>query len=428
MGGIVKNWRMRKIAGVLLVSIGVMLAAVTGIHAATFDPEETITLSASGSAQATFAYTAPGVVNLINEKAHVIIEAPQPSGEISWGYGTASDVTAYAGKSGARVISGFASTGTAAAMKDIAASADAAKADKQTIAAGGFQLAKSDMWLQSGSGKGRVTFDLMVEQDVDRALIATTDSGQAPAITISWVHTKELSSPAPFIVIGVLVALIGVVLLLTDWSEQNRRRAANAHSAKERAHRAAHAAAETAVLPAYKGDLADPELSREVQGKHTDRAFGAAILPGTSRTAALRGRELADEDRLVITAESSARATASAEQEVPAAASLAEQAASRDTSATLPVAPATPLDTSAALTAGDAGGAAVTAANGAADDTAAVSDAAARADDELAAADAQNAATLWAYTEPFEELAADTDEDFDAPANGDDAWKGGPHE
>ena len=307
MGINLKNWRLRRVIGVLFTAIGVVLAAVTAVHAATFDPEETITIDVPAAEKSSFVYTDPGVLNLINSEPKVLLRAADA--EIQWAPGTTSDVTAYVGKSGARKVAGFSADGITAAIEDQVPDSESAAADAEVIEAGGFALHESDMWLQAGSGKDQVELPaLALEQGLDRSLIATTSAGTAPQLTLTWIRTKEFASPAPFILIGVLIALIGVVLLLTDWRDGAHRRELAAQAENRRAHKAAHASAETTVLPALKDEIADPALDRAVKVAYTGAALGAGVLPSSPRTAALRERPLAAADRIVISQDAAAPA------------------------------------------------------------------------------------------------------------------------
>ena len=303
-----RKWSARRITGVLLAAAGVALAVVTAKHAATFDPEEIITLSAPAQQQAIFSYTAPGVLNLIEDKAEVTIAASPAAGEIRWAFGSSADVQSYVGESAARALLGYTQDGQGADIKDQAASDEVAEADAKVIEAGGFALHEGDMWSNSGAGEAKVVARLEVPSGVDRSIIATTEKGTAPQLTITWVHTKELTSPAPFVVIGVLLALIGAVLLLTDWRDAMRKHAWEVRAERRRAEKLAAAGAQTTTLPVFKGDLADPETDRSLQSAHTAGAFGAAVLPGAPNMATIRQRPLAQEDRIIIAAEASDRA------------------------------------------------------------------------------------------------------------------------
>ncbi|MCI6574514.1 MAG: hypothetical protein PT944_06190 [Actinomycetaceae bacterium] len=300
---VVKKWNAKTIFGVLLASTGVMLTAVTAWHAATFNPEKIVTLTADSTPEAIFIYTAPGVLNIVTDQPRVTLTASQADDVIEWGYGSSKDVAGYVGASAARTVRGFANEGRELlepAVEDHRADSKTNDADKKTISAGGFHLSQSDQWEKAGSGKGTVSFDLDVEPGVDRSLIATSSTGVAPQLTLSWVRTERMASPAPFIVMGVLLALIGAVLLLTAWRDQMKRETLARQEAQTQAYREERAMALTTELPAFHGDLAHPSTDRAVQHAHTDGAFGAGVLPGTSRTLSIRERDLSEKDRLII--------------------------------------------------------------------------------------------------------------------------------
>ena len=256
----------RSICGVLLVSIGVVLATVTIVHMATFNPEKVVTMKAPGSEQAVFSYTAPGVLNMVNDHPHIRVTA-SAGDSIQWGIGSSADVQAFVGQSAAREMKGFKNEELQTLYVDHEAAGKAGENDKKVIEDGGFALDESDMWEKSGHGKGSVDIDAKIQAGVNRSFIVTTNSGKAPEVTITWKDIQEQASPAPFIVIGVLLVLIGVVLLLTDWREQARRAALG----RARDARHAHAEAETSILPLLKkGEIssdADDAASSAVQEK-----------------------------------------------------------------------------------------------------------------------------------------------------------------
>ena len=291
---------MRAIAGVLLVSIGVMFAVATGIRVVTFDSEKTVTLHTEESKEAVFAYTAPGVLSLASDSPRVTIKSSQPDAIVQWGYGASRDVLEYLGKSSALEIEGLALDGVEADISLHEADAQSADDDKKLIDEGGFALDSSDLWLKSGSAAGEATFNLSVDPGVDRSLIAVASTGAAPEITLTWTYEAKTTSPAPLIVIGVLLALIGAVLLLTDRRDRIERCTAAKKAARLKAEKELAASAQTSVLPIFKGDLSAPEIDRSTQREYTAASFGAAILPGTPRTEALRNRDLAESDRVVL--------------------------------------------------------------------------------------------------------------------------------
>lgn len=295
--------------------MGVVLTAVTVWHAATFNPEKTVTLTADSTQDSTFIYTSAGVLNIVTNEPRVTLTADQTDAVIEWGYGSSKDVAEYAGASSARNVKGFAESNRGTftpAIEDRRADPKVSEADKKTISAGGFHLSASDQWEEAGSAQGSVDFNLEVEPGVDRSLIATTSAGKAPQLTLSWTRTELMASPAPFIAMGVLLALIGAVLLLTAWRDQMKREALARKEAQTKARREEQATALTTELPAYHGDLAAASTERAVQYAHTDGALGAGILPGTSRTLGIRASELKEEDRLVI-AQQRAEVTGSAD-------------------------------------------------------------------------------------------------------------------
>lgn len=361
----------RNIAGVLMAVIGIALTSVIIVHVATFDPVKVTSISAQNNDEATFTYTAPGVITIMGDTPHVAITA-SPDAEIQWAYGSSDEVKAYVGKSVAQELRGFGQTMQEASVKVSKADDETAAKDKETIDAGGFALDQLDTWLKSGTANGKVEFDLDVEQGLDRSIIATTSDGKAPAVSLTWTEEEKTDSPAPFIVIGVLFTLIGLVLLLTDWREQSQRIAV----AKAQQRSRDELTAQTSVMPAIV-PLPYPDEERDERRKSTGATLGAGIVPGTLRAQEFRERELAEEERLIA----------------------ADGAEPRGVN----------VGAGDGAAAGDAGAALAT--DGAADGH---------------GVGASESSTLWSYTEPFEQDDSDDENaKYSTPVN--DAWKGELH-
>lgn len=282
--------------GVLLTSVGVMFAAATIVHIATFNPEKTLTLHADESKEAVFLYTAPGVINLVNDSPRVTLTASQPDSVIQWGYGASREVEQYLGTSAALEIKGLANNGTSADIFVHTADKQSADQDKKTRDTGGFSLDSSDLWLASGQGKGEVTFTLPKDQGVDRSLIATTSAGTAPEITLTWIYDGKIASPAPLIVVGILLALIGVVVLLIDRRDRiDRYEAAQKRLVQKRKKNSLYRL-KRVFCRSLKGIYRILRLAVLCSVNTQQHLSGAAILPGTPRTEALRNRELMHSD------------------------------------------------------------------------------------------------------------------------------------
>ena len=239
--------------GALLLGMGLVMTGFTLYHTLTYDPVKTTTLSVEASEGSTYVHTAPGVLTMVSETPSITFTAPE--GMIQWGIGPSKDVQAYVGDSGNTELTGMNADGTVI-TKDTPASEEAAAADAQAVTDGTIHMDESDLWTQSGAGEATLTVRPTLPEDFDRSIVATTTTGKAPAMTVSWTTTTPTSSPIPFVLIGVLVALIGAVLLLLDWSEMRTKRKndeARKQADAARAKRNLAKDAATTVLPAVAG-------------------------------------------------------------------------------------------------------------------------------------------------------------------------------
>lgn len=278
---------MKRYGGVALIVVGVILAIATGIRALVAQDEMTVeaTVAPSGAVVA----TAPGVLEMVNSTVHVKLDAQGQ--DIQWALGSVHDVDAWIGKSAGSRLMGLTSW-TEPKITVLEGNKEQSAQDSKLGSQKKFSL-DSDWWHKSGHGKDRVEFDVTAPSEGQDILVATTTSAQAPKLTLTWQHSVAKTSPWSTIAIGVLLTLVGLFLLLQDWQERDMR--------ERRSRRAAARAAQTTPLATFDGDLSREE--RPLQRKHTDRAYGAGILPGTSRSMVLRNRPLDDDDRLTIDVE-----------------------------------------------------------------------------------------------------------------------------
>ncbi|MGV9196175.1 hypothetical protein ACTOVL_03060 [Arcanobacterium canis] len=278
---------MKRYGGVALIVMGVILSIATGIRALVAQDEMTVeaTVAPSGAVVA----TAPGVLEMVDSTVHVKLDAQGQ--QIQWALGSAHDVDAWIGKSAGSRLTGLTSW-TEPKITVLKGDKEQSTQDTKLGSEKKFSL-DSDWWHKSGHGKDRVEFDVTASSGSQDVLVATTTSAQAPKLTLTWQHSVAKASPWSTIAIGVLLTLVGLFLLLQDWQERDMR--------ERRSRRAAARAAQTTPLETFDGDLSQEE--RPLQRKHTDRAYGAGILPGTSRSMALRNRPLDDDNRLTIDVE-----------------------------------------------------------------------------------------------------------------------------
>lgn len=204
---------MKKLVGIILIVLGVVLLATTGIRTLAQQSKSAIEVSVPSSG--TFVYTSPGVLGMAGDTATVTFTG---EGIIQWGFGSEDDVVAYVGESAASALAGVASA-TEAEVKTSAASDAAAAADAKQIAAGGFNLQHSDLWLQAGEGEGKAVAELTLEPGTPRAIVATTSTGVAPEMTVRWDNVP-LAKPIPFLALSLLVLLFGVLLVVQEIQDE----------------------------------------------------------------------------------------------------------------------------------------------------------------------------------------------------------------
>ncbi|MFC5369783.1 hypothetical protein ACFPH7_02935 [Arcanobacterium bovis] len=247
-------------------------------------------------------FTSTGVLNLVNEKVTINIEAPDDT--VVWGIGNSDDVKAYVGDSAAVEIAGFENWDTAK-IKEHEGKQETIASDKALGSKGAFDISPSDLWIKSGKGKDKAQVEYSSAQGPNRSLIVSTLNGKAPEVTLTWEKPQTVNGAIPWIFIGILLALIGGFLLIGDSQDRAQLKAIREGQIRRREQKTRFAEAQTSVLPAFKGDIASPETDREIQVRHTDRALGAIIVPGTLRADKWRSRQLQPQDRVVLPTEDS---------------------------------------------------------------------------------------------------------------------------
>lgn len=282
---------MKRIGGLLLVILGLIVAVFGIVRAATAEESTVVEVTVPGG-ESQFIFTAPGVLEMVNDTVAVTLEG---EGTVQWALATTGDVRAYVGDAPATEVTGLESW--EAASSDTVPGTDEARAaiDEAAASEAGFVITGSDLWLDSGSGEGSVELELTPDTSFEQSLIATTSTGQAPDLTLTWNRPLALSNPMPVIAIGVLLLLIGALLLLSARQAQQDQ-ASVAKSYRERKERSE---AETSIMPKIRGDESPEELGvRQSAAEQTGGAFGAGILPAVNQE--LLERELSDADRVVL--------------------------------------------------------------------------------------------------------------------------------
>ncbi len=309
---------MRRIASAALATFG-LVAALIGVGLMTiWAPGSTVSASVS-QPEAAFIRTDPGVIDLIGPEVTITAKADADA-DVTLAFGLSEDVAAWAEGLDVATVTGLkdwdnldvvvggddAATPSASPEESAAPSPSAEDAEApQDVDPNIAKLADSDMWIQVEQGKGEISVSYRVADTGAMSLIAASSDGKAPELTLEWERSVSNSYAMPIIVIGGLVALIGVLIFVLD--SQDRRRSAGRKAARDRRvdRKASRAAAETAVLSQVSSDSAEAEESaegRSEQDAQTGHAFGAGILPASLAAQEFRNRELSDEDRIVLDA------------------------------------------------------------------------------------------------------------------------------
>ncbi|WP_297564604.1 hypothetical protein [uncultured Arcanobacterium sp.] len=290
----------KKIAGIVCAVGGLLLALLFLILGIAHSNDKAQIQVPAG--EGNFLITAPGLLNEEMSNLHIKVSAPDT--QIMWGIGNSKDVQSYVENSHFTQIKGM--KDGKALLDTQAGDTEVAKSDAAALKAGTFALSVSDMWLESGKAENTADITYKVPEKANRSLIIATSQATTPEITISWKVQEQGFSTIQRIFLGILISLIGLYLLFSDGTERQRLAYFIQRERERRRNKAANAAAETTVLPVFKGDLADPATDREVQVAHTNHALGAAILPSIANAEQLRNRELAAEERIVILPEDQA--------------------------------------------------------------------------------------------------------------------------
>ncbi len=317
---------MRRIASTALATFGIIAVAI-GIGFMTFWAPDGNVRATAKAPDAAFVKTEAGVIDLIGEDVSISLEAPDDS-EVIVAFGNSDDIDAWADGLNVASVSGLSDwdtlkveapgtaveetptpeatvTAEATPAPEATATDDAAASEEFDEVDPGL-LAESDMWIQVEQGKKKVDLSYRVADPGAISLLATTTTGKAPTLTLSWQHETNNGLAVPLIAIGVLVTMIGVLLFALDIQESRRRAARRAEREAKFARRAERASATTSVLSqsALNALIAEKETiaeaPREAQAEGTAQAFGAGIVPMSTRSEEFRNRKLSQEDRIVL--------------------------------------------------------------------------------------------------------------------------------
>ncbi|MDO5722900.1 MAG: hypothetical protein Q4P33_00655 [Flaviflexus sp.] len=142
------------------------------------------------------------------------------------------------------------------------------------------ELEGSDLFIPENffTGEDHADVTLSVPEG-DFSLIAVSADGTTPSLTLTWHRQVETPLTMPLIISGIILAAAGAALFMYD--SQSRR-------------------ASTRRQDRSDMWVADAKIPTD-RAEATGRAYGAAIIPASPRATELRGRELAEEDRIIIT-------------------------------------------------------------------------------------------------------------------------------
>ncbi|MCI7551241.1 MAG: hypothetical protein PUK40_00575 [Actinomycetaceae bacterium] len=275
----------KKPLGLILALIGIVLVVIVLVTTLMADRTTQISVSAEPDDGSAFIYTAPGVLNLVNTE--VTITARADEGTVYWAVGDANNVAAYIGDSAATEVTGLKSwEQVSTASHD--GTAEQAEIDAQAVREESWVLGASDMWDKQGSGNTTATVKFEAQPDTVPALMATTSTGAAPQVELTWIRVNTVNSPLPYVTIGLVVFIVGLFLLISE--NKQPRRPLEPQSATA-APKAASAEAETTVVPR----IGDADIRGE-KNAPADAAGGDTAITSEESTAAdTAGGDTADQ-------------------------------------------------------------------------------------------------------------------------------------
>lgn len=222
------------------------------------------------SGESAYVMTDPGVLDLVNDKVHVTVQAAQQDSTVTLGIGTAEDVQAWS-----QGLPVFEVTG----LKDwqhFSGNDRPAEVEDRPEVTG------SDLWLHEESGQGEVSFDYKVIESGNTSFIAHSSDNEPVTMTLSWKRPRVVVDTLPIIVIGGLLIAIGVILSLIGLREGEESVLQRFNALRERLRKK-----KTGSEPL---DISDLDISvpsrdelvqqeRDQQRHNTGDALGAGIIP-----------------------------------------------------------------------------------------------------------------------------------------------------
>ncbi|MBR6459836.1 MAG: hypothetical protein IKS49_06770 [Actinomycetaceae bacterium] len=190
--------------GIAVLGVIVFVSGIVSLISGLTHPQ----IEASAvSGESAYVMTEPGVLDLVNDKVQVTVQAASEDSTVSLGIGTAEDVQAWS-----QGLPVFDVTG----LKDwqhFSGTDRPAEVEDRPDATG------SDLWLHEESGQGSVSFDYKVIEPGNTSLIAHSSDNEPVTLTLSWKRPHVVIDTLPIAVIGGLMVAIGVVLSLIGLQE-----------------------------------------------------------------------------------------------------------------------------------------------------------------------------------------------------------------
>ncbi len=290
---------MKKLSTKLIIGIGlsvlgiilVLTMLIIGVVKSNQEPVS-VTLDAPDS---TFVFTSAGLLDLEVDTVNITLSTSVKDDTIMWGIGRSTDVRQYVGKSSATELIGVKDWKTFT-TKTLKAEEAVIKQDKAMLAK---LPASSDMWFKSGTEKQQVEVEYTVPEGLNRSLIATTASGIAPKVTFTWERRPSGFSPLRTVLLSLLITFVGIYLIISEEKHLHQLANFTAEQKRRRAEKKTPADVNADILPLVTS-AQFPEENRDVLKRVTNYGLGAVVVPTSARSNALRERELAETDRLLI--------------------------------------------------------------------------------------------------------------------------------
>lgn len=209
---------LRRVAGVILVVLGLASIAVAVASATVWRPSDVVTARASAQ-DAAMMVTAPGVIDLVGDEVTVTATAPGTTPVVIV-LGDERDVAGWVGADPFVEITGLESWTALATREGQPGDGEATAAE-----AGLPDPSSSDMWFDSARGEGSASLTSTGPADRTQVLVVVPGtSGATPDLELSW--PREVATPllVPGVVVGSVLVLAGIALAVSSLVAERRRR------------------------------------------------------------------------------------------------------------------------------------------------------------------------------------------------------------